>query len=47
MPTASISMLAITMVTSGADARLRELERMVEDTCGARHGSKQQAERAE
>jgi len=47
MPTESISTITITMVTSGADARLQDSKRMIQDTCGARHASRQQAERPE
>ena len=47
MPTESMSTPAIALVTSGGDARLWHLKMMIEDTCGRRHASRQQAERPE
>jgi hypothetical protein len=47
MPTAAAMPLTITMVTSGTDARLWDLNRMFEATCGRRHASRHQAARPE
>ena len=46
MPIESISACAIALATSDRGARLQDLKRVLKDACGARHASRQQAERA-